>query len=145
LWTGPNAEFSFEDPMANSSQFVLPSRAAPSADKRAHAVQSYAGTYDSRIFDPQVVRIPFVESTSFSASGTPAASELVSPPAVCSSIAFARSRARSGVGVRKACTRASTASMRASEDSTISTADISLARSLPASSVAVRSQSSVTG
>ncbi len=44
LCTGPNAEFSFEEPIANSSQFVLPSRTPPSARSRAHGVQSYGGT-----------------------------------------------------------------------------------------------------
>src|SRR5574341_889333 len=37
LWTGPNAEFSLDEPMANSSQFVLPSRTEPSAWSRSHA------------------------------------------------------------------------------------------------------------
>ena len=44
LWTGPNAEFSFDEPIANSSQFVLPSRTLPSAFSRSHGVQSYGGT-----------------------------------------------------------------------------------------------------
>ncbi len=30
--------------MANSSQFVLPTRTEPPAVRRAHAVQSYGGT-----------------------------------------------------------------------------------------------------
>src|SRR5438093_6797362 len=58
--TGPNAEFSFELPMANSSQLVLPTRTAPAADRRAQGVQSYGGTYGSRILEPAVVRIPRV-------------------------------------------------------------------------------------
>ena len=40
LCTGPNAEFSFDDPIANSSQFVLPTSTAPAPDRRVHAVQS---------------------------------------------------------------------------------------------------------
>src|SRR5437870_13868321 len=40
LWTGPKPEFSFEDPMANSSQFVLPTRTDPAARRRAHGVPS---------------------------------------------------------------------------------------------------------
>ena len=44
LWAGPNAEFSPEDPMANSSQLVFPTRAEPAALSRAHGVQSYGGT-----------------------------------------------------------------------------------------------------
>src|SRR3954454_15890623 len=38
--TGPNAEFSFDDPIANSSQFVLPRMTPPSASIRAIAVAS---------------------------------------------------------------------------------------------------------
>src|SRR5262245_28715745 len=44
LCTGPNAEFSFEEPIANSSQFVFPARTAPASFRRAHGVQSYGGT-----------------------------------------------------------------------------------------------------
>ncbi len=40
LCTGPNAEFSFDDPIANSSQFVLPISTAPAPDRRVQAVQS---------------------------------------------------------------------------------------------------------
>ena len=40
LYTGPNAEFSFDEPIANSSQLVLPASTAPAPDRRAHAVQS---------------------------------------------------------------------------------------------------------
>src|SRR5580698_7006292 len=39
--TGPNAEFSFEDPIANSSQLVLPIITPPACSKRAIAVASY--------------------------------------------------------------------------------------------------------
>src|SRR5919202_5372885 len=44
LCTGPNAEFSLEEPIANSSQFVLPTSTAPAARRRAQGVQSYGGT-----------------------------------------------------------------------------------------------------
>jgi hypothetical protein len=40
LRTGPNAEFSFELPIANSSQFVFPTSTEPAAFRRAHGVQS---------------------------------------------------------------------------------------------------------
>ena len=40
LWTGPYAEFSLEEPMANSSQLVLPAKTAPASFSRAHGVQS---------------------------------------------------------------------------------------------------------
>src|SRR2546426_42317 len=64
LRTGPYAEFSFDDPMANSSQLTLPRTIAPAASSRATAVQSYGGTKFSRIFDPAVVRTPDVTITS---------------------------------------------------------------------------------
>ena len=38
FFTGPNAEFSFEEPIANSSQFVLPMMTDPAASKRSIAV-----------------------------------------------------------------------------------------------------------
>jgi hypothetical protein len=41
--TGPYAEFSFDEPMANSSQFSLPSSTAPAASSRLTAVASYGG------------------------------------------------------------------------------------------------------
>src|SRR5271163_4792178 len=43
LRTGPYAEFSFEDPMANSSQFVFPRITAPACSRRTTAVASYGG------------------------------------------------------------------------------------------------------
>ncbi len=41
LRTGPKALFSFEEPMANSSQFVLPSSSAPAAPSRSSADEGY--------------------------------------------------------------------------------------------------------
>src|SRR6187455_1085321 len=41
--TGPNAEFSPDEPMANSSMFALPTRTAPAFRKRSTAVASYGG------------------------------------------------------------------------------------------------------
>jgi len=38
FFTGPNAEFSFEDPIANSSQFVLPIITEPASTRRSIAV-----------------------------------------------------------------------------------------------------------
>src|ERR1051326_2147383 len=70
--TGPNAEFSLDDPIANSSQFVFPMTTAPASSSRATAVASYGGTYCSSIFDDAVVRTPRVQRLSLSATGTPA-------------------------------------------------------------------------
>ena len=44
LRTGPNAEFSLELPIANSSQLVLPRITAPASSSRVTAVASYGGT-----------------------------------------------------------------------------------------------------
>ena len=41
---GPKAEFSVDDPMANSSMFVLPEDHGPGSRSRATAVASYGGT-----------------------------------------------------------------------------------------------------
>src|SRR5437868_15240218 len=57
---GPNAEFSLDDPMANSSQFVLPMITAPAASSRETAVASNGGTKRSRMRDEAVVRMPRV-------------------------------------------------------------------------------------
>src|SRR5438094_119138 len=44
FFTAPNAEFSFELPIANSSRFVLPIITAPSASRRSTTVAEYTGT-----------------------------------------------------------------------------------------------------
>src|SRR5436309_5847074 len=71
LCVGPNAEFSVDDPIANSSQFVLPTKTAPARSRRVTTVASYGGTNDSRIRDAAVVRTPRVHRLSFKATGTP--------------------------------------------------------------------------
>ena len=43
LRVGPNAEFSVEEPIANSSQFVFPTMMAPAASSRSTTVASYGG------------------------------------------------------------------------------------------------------
>src|SRR6187455_1326360 len=58
LRTAPNAEFSLDDPMANSSQFVLPTMIAPACSSRSTTVASYGGWNCSRILDDAVVRTP---------------------------------------------------------------------------------------
>ena len=44
LCDGPKAEFSVDEPIANSSVFVLPSRRSPCALQRAATVESKTGT-----------------------------------------------------------------------------------------------------
>src|SRR3954468_4734807 len=60
LFAGPNAEVSFDEPIANSSQFVLPTTPAPAACSRSMTVASYGGTNVSRMRDEAVVRRPRV-------------------------------------------------------------------------------------
>ena len=67
LRDGPQAEFSVEEPIANSSVFVFPSRRSPCSLQRAATVESYTGTYPARIFEPAVVSTPSVPITSLSA------------------------------------------------------------------------------
>jgi hypothetical protein len=69
LRDGPHAEFSVDEPMANSSVFVFPSTDSPAAFTRAATVESKTGEYPSRMREPAVVSIPFVEMTSLSAIG----------------------------------------------------------------------------
>ena len=52
------AECSVDEPMANSSMFVLPRSTAPGLAQPRDDVASYGGTKCSRIFEPQVVRTP---------------------------------------------------------------------------------------
>src|SRR5256885_3121168 len=58
FFTGPNAEFSFDEPMANSSQLVLPTTTTPASSNLSIAVALYGGLYGPRIREPQDVCIP---------------------------------------------------------------------------------------
>src|SRR5438094_3371367 len=81
LRVGPNAEFSVELPMANSSRLVLPMGIPPAATMRDTTVASYGGSQPSRILDEQVVGVPRVHRLSFRATGTPASGPGSSPAA----------------------------------------------------------------
>src|SRR5436853_4781286 len=72
LRVGPNAEFSVEEPMANSSRLVLPTTTAPAAANRETVVASYGGCQCSRIRDEHVVGTPRVHMLSLRATPTPA-------------------------------------------------------------------------
>ena len=76
---GPNAEFSVDDPIANSSIFVLPKITIPAAFNLLTTVESYGGFQPSKILEPQVVGTSFCTITSFKASGTPASGDNFSP------------------------------------------------------------------
>src|SRR4051795_1610211 len=65
LWVGPYAEFSVDEPIANSSMLALPRITTSAARSRVTTVESYGGRQPSRIFDPHVVGTPDWVSTSF--------------------------------------------------------------------------------
>src|SRR6476620_11198373 len=85
LSTGPHALYSLELPIANSSQFVLPTSTAPASRSRVMTVASYGLTYPSRIREPHVVCRCVVAMLSFATNGTPASA----PAALAASTAFA--------------------------------------------------------
>src|SRR5437588_7261392 len=66
------ALFSVDEPMANSSMFVLPRSTASAARSRAMTCASYGGTKFARILLAHVVFWPRVQRTSLSATGSPA-------------------------------------------------------------------------
>ena len=122
LRVGPKAEFSVEEPMANSSRFVLPTMTAPAARSRSTTVASYGGRQPSRIFDEHVVGTPRVQKLSLSATGTPASGPGSSPRSMRRSMASAWARASSARTRLKACSSDSRSSMRARCSSTTSRA-----------------------
>src|SRR5207302_9785763 len=64
LRAGPNAEFSVEEPIANSSWLVLASSGAPAWASRSTAVAVYGGRYPSRMRDPDWLGTPRVQNRS---------------------------------------------------------------------------------
>src|ERR1017187_5665065 len=78
LPTGPYAEFSIDDPIANSSQLVFPIHTAPASNNRCTAGPVYGGLNPRTIFDPAVVSMPSTQSTPFSAIGIPQRGDAVS-------------------------------------------------------------------
>ena len=111
LCVGPYAEFSVEEPMANSSMFVLPKITTPDCLSFATTVESYGGRQPSNIFEPHVVGTPFCAKTSLRASGTPAKAESFSPLLRFASTSRACARAFSLSTCKKACTFESTFSI----------------------------------
>ena len=81
-----------DEPMANSSMFVLPRNTAPSRSRLAVTVLSYGGTNGPRILLPAVVRTPSVQNRSLIASGMPVSAR-ASPRASAASAARAWSSA----------------------------------------------------
>src|SRR5919109_1270594 len=72
LCVTPNAEFSVDEPIANSSRFVLPTMIAPAARSRRTTVASKGDRYPARMREPHVVGMSAVQMLSFNATGTPA-------------------------------------------------------------------------
>src|SRR6201747_2755884 len=75
LRDGPYAEFSVDEPMANSSRLVLPRMTTPASSSRWVTVALYGGIHPFRIFEPAVAGDPFCTRMSLSASGTPASGD----------------------------------------------------------------------
>src|SRR5699024_3748483 len=60
LRVGPNAEFSVDEPIANSSMLVLPRIGTPAARNRETTVASYGAVHPSSIRDAHVVGMSVV-------------------------------------------------------------------------------------
>src|SRR6202022_731676 len=87
---GPKAEFSVEDPIANSSMFNRPNGIAPAARSLETTVASYGAMYPSRILEAQPHGCPFTLITSLMEIGSPPRGRLTSAES-----ASARARSRS--------------------------------------------------
>src|SRR5436309_11200575 len=68
---GPKNELSFDEPIANSSLLSLPSITAPSRQRLALTVDSYAGRKLSRMREQAVVRTFLVANISLTPSASP--------------------------------------------------------------------------
>src|SRR5687768_2717853 len=134
FFDGPSAEFSVDEPIANSSRLVLPMTIAPAASSRSTTVALYGGMKPRRILDEAVVGTPAVHMLSFSAIGTPWSGPADRPAA---SSARARSSERSAITVLKADNFGSSCVIRASDCSHVATAVVSRLRICLASVVAV--------
>ena len=107
FFVGWKAEFSQEDPMANSSMLPFPNMTAPCPMSFSTAVALYTGTKFSSIREAQVVATPSVHMTSFICTGTPVNGP-PSPAANIWSALAACSSADSGVRAKKDWTWLST-------------------------------------
>src|SRR5579863_4785264 len=123
LRVGKNAEFSHDEPIANSSMLVLPTITAPAASSFSTTVAENGGTKFERIFDPHVVRSPLRQNRSFTAVGTPPKAPAGSPLLMRASMARACARARSGSSVIYALSVGSSRSIAASASVVTSTDD----------------------
>src|SRR5690625_652409 len=76
-----NADVSVDEPIANSSMFVLPRMGAPASFNETIVVASYGGTQCSNRRVAAVVRTPFVQMLSLTLPGIPAKGCILSPRA----------------------------------------------------------------
>src|SRR5918994_4188555 len=67
--TGLKAEFSFDEPIANSSVLALPRNTAPCSRRRRTTVASYGGRNPPRMRDPGGLGRAILESTPFGGRG----------------------------------------------------------------------------
>ena len=134
LRTGPKKLVSFDEPIANSSMFSLPSITVPAALRPTTTVASYGDTKSASIFEPQVVRTPSVQKMSLWAIGTPVSGP-ARPAARASSAACAAAKAPSAVTVTKALRAGWPAAMRSRQARVSSTLEYS-PRSSPRASPA---------
>ena len=111
LWVSLKPECSVDDPMANSSMFSFPTITAPPFFNFFTTEASYGGMKFSRIFEPQVVRRPFVQMRSLRAMGIPVRG-VRRPSEIALSAVSACAMAISGSTVIYAPTFSSTAFMR---------------------------------
>src|SRR6188508_1717857 len=98
FFDGPSAEFSVDEPIANSSRLVLPTMTAPAFSRRSTTVALYGGANPARIFEDAVVGTPRVHMLFLIAIGTPCSG----PDGFTASSARARSSARSAITVLNA-------------------------------------------
>ena len=96
LITAPKALVSLAEPIANSSQLILPSMTAPSCHRFSVTVDSYGGTNPFRMAEDAVVSTPLVQNISLTPIGIPSSNPPV-PSASRASLAFAISMAFSDV------------------------------------------------
>ena len=123
LRTGPYAEFSFDDPIANSSQLVLPTMIAPADSSLSTTVASYGGWNVSRILDEAVVRTPHAQVVLESDRHAGERSERRAGGALLVDQRGARDRALGDDEV-EGVERGLVCSMRSSDARQISTADV---------------------
>ena len=121
-----NAEFSFEEPIANSSRLAFPTIGIKFPSNFSVTVALNGETKFSRILEEAVVFEPFKFILSFNASGTPASSGNSSPFAIFSSTFLAVFRAMSFVRELKAPNFPSSSSILSNAAFVSSTAEISL-------------------